>query len=811
MSVRNLVEFILRSGDLDNSKGGVNDYTLMQQGAKLHKKIQNSMGVNYRAEVSLNLSRVVSYMQEEFEIEVEGRADGIITPDLSKSCEKSYIMDNDVLEDRTIYIVDEIKGVMAQVAGIEEPVIEHLGQAKCYAYIFALENDLDEIKVRITYCNLESFEKKYFTYTYEFVELEKWYDDILYEYAKWIKLQSDWEKIRTASIKEMEFPFDYRVGQKNLAASVYTTIVRNKKIYIEAPTGVGKTISTIFPSVKAMGEGKVEKIFYVTAKNITRTVAVNTFNLLKDKGLKFKSVVITAKEKICILDKPDCNPRACERACGHFDRVNDAVYDMLSNENDINKDIICEYATKHKVCPFEMCLDATLWSDAVVCDYNYVFDPDVYLRRFFEGDKKKNYVFLIDEAHNLVDRACRMYSASLVKEKFLTVKNYVKNLSPSLAKALEASNKILLGFKRECDESEVLDIEHIGSLHFSLMHLMTKFDEFFKDKRVKENPGYEGKEEVLDLFFDVRKFVGTLEYVQEDYLIYDEFASNGDFIMTIRCMNPARRLKEYLSKGISSVFFSATLLPINYYKNQLSFEEGDYAIYVESPFDASKRLIMIGNNVSTKYSRRNESEYKRIVRYIGDFIEAKMGNYLVFFPSYKMLEDVYSVMCAVNHPLVEHIVLTDSSFNEDMREEFLKGFVENPRENHIGFCVMGGVFSEGIDLVRSRLIGAVIVGTGLPMVCNERELTRGYYDDNGGNGFEYAYLYDGMNKVMQSAGRVIRTKEDVGAILLLDERFMNVSYSSLFPHEWYPYKIVNENTMKKELTIFWSEVDKLLG
>ena len=781
----------------------------MQQGAKLHKKIQKNMGVNYRAEVSLNLSRVVSYMQEKFEIEIEGRADGIITPDESKSCEKSYIMENDILEDRSLYIVDEIKGVTAQVLNIEEPATEHLGQAKCYGYIYALQNDLEKIKVRITYCNLESYEKKYFSYTYKFEELEEWYEGLLQEYVKWIKLQSDWEKVRTESIKKIEFPFEYRVGQKNLAASVYTTIVRNKKIYIEAPTGVGKTISTAFPAVKAMGEGKLEKIFYVTAKNITRTVAVNTFNLLKDKGLKFKSVVITAKEKICILDKPDCNPIKCERARGHFDRVNDAVYDMLCNEDDINRDIIYEYANKHKVCPFEMCLDATLWSDAVICDYNYIFDPDVYLRRFFEGDKKKNYAFLIDEAHNLVDRACQMYSASLVKEKFLEVKNCVKLLSPQLAKALEDCNKILLGFKRQCDECEVLDVIYLEKLHFSLMHLMTRFDEFFKDKRIKENPNYDGKELVLDLFFDVRKFVNTLEYVQEDYLIYDEFANDGNFVINIRCMNPARRLKEYLSKGISSIFFSATLLPINYYKNQLAFEDGDYAVYVESPFDVSKRLIMVGNTVSTKYSRRNENEYKKIVRYIEGFVEGKMGNYLVFFPSYKMLDDIYNVMCNMNHPLVESIVITDASFNEEMREEFLEGFVENPETNHIGFCVMGGVFSEGIDLTKSRLIGAVIVGTGLPMVCNERELARGFYDDNGGHGFEYAYLYDGMNKVMQSAGRVIRTTEDVGAILLLDERFTTTSYNSLFPHEWYPYKIVNENTMKKELTIFWSEVDKL--
>lgn len=803
ISVRNLVEFILRSGDIDNSQSGMNDPSLMQKGIKLHKKIQKRMGLNYTAEYALSHTAVFNRDGVDFEICVEGRADGVIEPDESKVAEKSYLRDeasDTGYEDRSLYIIDEIKGVMRDVDAIEEPVIEHLGQAKCYAYFYACDNNLDYIRVRISYGNLESEMMKYFTFTYSIEELERWFNELLDEYAKWAKYQLDWARVRDESIKELQFPFEYRPGQKDLAASVYTSIVRQKKIYIEAPTGIGKTISTVFPSIKAMGEGHLEKIFYLTAKTITRTAAMNTFSLLKERALKFKTIVITAKDKICILDKSDCNPLKCERAKGHFDRVNDAVYDMLINENDISKDIVNEYATKHNVCPFEMCLDASLWVDAIICDYNYAFDPDVYLRRFFMNDTKNKYVFLVDEAHNLVDRARSMYTAKLKKEDFLDAKKYVKTTRPKLATMIDSTNKILLRLKRECDGCEVLDIDQTGGLYMSLLRLMTEFDKLFK-----ERVNIEGMDVLTDLYFEIRSFVNTYEFVDDDYIIYDDFDEMGNFYVTLQCMNPSKRLAQYLMKGICSVFFSATLIPVNYYKEQLASSEEDYAIYVPSPFEKEKRLIMIGRDVSTKYTRRSENEYVKIIRYIEDFTRAKTGNYMVFFPSYKMMDDIYILMEKYAPEVFDKIVTQSATMNEEERESFLEAFVKNPEKTHIGFCVMGGIFSEGIDLVGNRLIGAVIVGTGLPMVCNERELFRGYFDDHNGHGFDYAYLYDGMNKVMQSAGRVIRTSQDVGAILLLDERFINPSYSSLFPREWYPHHYVDVLSMKKMINEFWND------
>lgn len=802
VSVRNLVEFIMRSGSIDTSQSGISDPSLMAQGTKIHKKIQNSMGINYSSEVTLCHTSTIEYEGEEFEICVDGRADGIIKPDESVSASKSYLKDEDgEFEDRSLYIIDEIKGVVREVDTINKPVREHIGQAKCYAYFYAVDNNLEDIKIRITYCNLENELKRYFTYEYNMDELKEWYKKLLWEYAKWAKMQLDWRRKRDESITKLEFPFEYRQGQRDLVASVYTSIVREKKIYIEAPTGIGKTISTVFPSVKAMGGGLISKIFYLTAKTITRTAAQNTFSILERNGLLIKTVIITAKEKICFLDdKPECNPVACDFADGHFDRINDAVYDMIIHENNITRDVICEYAKKHKVCPYEMSLDASLWTDAIICDYNYAFDPDVCLKRYFVNDKKNDYVFLIDEAHNLVERARSMYSASIVKEDFLKIKGYVKNISEHVTKELAACNKILLTYKRNCEDCEVISMGETGSLYMALLRLVAQLD-----KLMSYRVNYEGSDEVLDFYFKIRKFLNTYMYIDENYIIYEDYDENDNFNITIQCMNPSVRLKEYLEKGKCAVFFSATLLPVNFYKEQLSAKEDDYAVYVPSPFDKKNRLIMIGRDVSTKYSRRSDREYEKISDYIMEFSTAKMGNYLVFFPSYKMMEDIY-IKITFRYPfLIHEIVMQTSDMCEEQREEFLDNFRENPDKTHIGFCVMGGIYSEGIDLTGNRLIGAVIVGTGLPMVCNERELFRGYYDDINGKGFDYAYLFGGMNKVMQSAGRVIRTKDDTGCILLLDERFLTNSYTSLFPREWWPYSAVNVGQMKKMMEKFWNE------
>ena len=428
ISVRSLVEFILRSGDIDNRRAASPE-NAMQEGGRIHRMIQRRMGPSYQAEVPLSYA----YDAGEYEIIVEGRADGIIT-------EQSV--------QRVAVTIDEIKGTYHDLKKMKAPVPVHLAQAKCYAYIYATQKKLPDIRVRMTYCHMETEEIRYFHEEYLYEELQTWFGELMAQYRKWADYQFAWQKCRQASIKEMQFPFPYREGQKELVTYVYQTIYHRRKLFIEAPTGAGKTISTVFPALKAMGEGMCERLFYLTAKTITRTVADDTISLLRERGLKLKSVILTAKDKICFMEETECNPVSCPYAKGHYDRVNEAMYDLLTHVDNFTREQIEAYARQYQVCPFELCLDMSLFADAVICDYNYLFDPHVYLRRFFAEGVRGEYIFLVDEAHNLVERGREMYSALLCKEAFLELKKTVKAYDERIAKNLDKCNKEMLALKR---------------------------------------------------------------------------------------------------------------------------------------------------------------------------------------------------------------------------------------------------------------------------------------------------------------------------------------------------------------------------
>ncbi len=770
ISVRNLVEFILREGDIDNRKAGLPDKEAMQLGGRIHRKIQRQMGSDYHAEVPLK----ITVPCEGFAIQIEGRADGI-----QKTADG--------------VVVDEIKGVLRELEYIEKPVGVHLAQAKCYGYIYGKQQELDSITVQMTYCQMETEEVKRFQEIFSIEELERWFFNIVMRYEKWARFQVEWRQTRDATIKEAEFPYPYREGQRELVTSVYRTILRKKKLFIQAPTGVGKTMATIFPAVKAVGEGLGDKIFYLTAKTITRTVAEQAFQILKKNGLQYKVATLTAKEKICFCEKAECNPDACPYAKGHFDRVNDAVYEMITTMEEMSRENIETQAKKHNVCPFEMGLDVSLWVDVIICDYNYVFDPNAHLKRFFSEGKKGEYLFLIDEAHNLVERGREMYSAVLYKEEFLRMKKAVRYESVKLTRQLEGCNQMLLEMKRECQTyKEYNSISHFA---LKLLNVMNGLQKLLEEREQVD-------EEVLEFYFHVRNFLNIYEEVDENYVVYTELEEGGDFKLKLFCVNPAVKLQNFLSQGNSTVFFSATLLPIQYYKKLLSVETDDYAVYAHSPFKEANHLLVLGQDVSTKYTRRGYEMYERFAIYIKNVMQAKPGNYLVFFPSYRFMEEVRETferyrteeMCCM---------MQEQNMNEQDREAFLQAFEAERKGSLAGFCVMGGIFSEGIDLTKERLIGALIVGTGLPQVCNEREILKQYFDRHGENGFDYAYLYPGMNKVLQAAGRVIRTEEDKGVIALLDDRFAGRRYLEIFPREWRELTYCNVKTIGEKVEQFW--------
>lgn len=772
VSVRSLVEFVLRSGDIDNRRTAGDRKEAMLAGSRLHRKLQRRMGPSYRAEISLK-HRVE---EDGFTILIEGRADGIIHEDKEEHA-----------------LIDEIKGVYFDVERMTEAAELHLAQARCYGYFYGLQNQLKLLTLQVTYCNLETEEIRRFQEEMTLEELEHWFSGLIHEYVKWARYLAHNALRRNESIGELLFPYPYREGQRTLAVSVYRTQEQGKKLFIQAPTGIGKTLSVIYPSLKSIGEGHAEKLFYLTAKTITRSVAEEALSILREKGLYFRSVTITSKEKLCVLETPECNPEACPRACGHFDRVNDAVFDIIHQEYGITREIILSYAEKWNVCPFEFCLDISSFVDGIICDYNYVFDPEVRLKRYFGEGNKGDWLFLVDEAHNLVHRAREMYSAVLIKEEVLLVKRLVKERSPRLYRALERVNKQLLELKRECESYQIL--EDVSHLSLSLTGLFSEMEKFLEDHRE-----FEGRETVLEFYFTVRTFLSIYDRLDEHYRVYTELLSTGEFMVRLFCVNPIRNIGECLNQAVSTVFFSATLLPIRYYRELLSNEEEDYAVYVNSPFSQENRLLLLASDVTSRYTRRNETEYRRILEYITLLTEAKKGNYMIFFPSYQYMMQVYALAQEEGRLSV---LLQKMRMTEAEKEEFLREFERERDCSMAAFCVMGGLFSEGIDLKEDRLIGTVIVGTGLPMVCTEQEILRGYFEENGTDGFSFAYLYPGMNKVMQAAGRVIRTACDKGVILLLDDRFTRKDHRELFPREWSDAKTVTLRTFPAMLDAFW--------
>lgn len=862
VSVRGLVEFILRHGDIDNRRQGSPD-NAMQEGSRIHRMIQRRMGAEYQAEVTLRYTQPT----EKYVLIVEGRADGII-------------------EQEQETVIDEIKGTYRELSRMKEPVFLHVAQAKCYAYMYSLQKTLKQIRVRLTYCNIETEDIRYFYEDYEFSELEEWFQGLLKAYRKWADYASEWRRTRQSSIAQLAFPFPYREGQRELVSYVYQTIYHSRKLFLEAPTGVGKTVSTIFPAVKAMEKGMGEKIFYLTAKTITRTVADDTIALLRKHGLRFKSVILTAKDKICFIGKSDCNPESCPYAKGHYDRINDAIYELLTAEESFTREKIEEYAERYQVCPFEMCLDMSLFADGVIGDYNYLFDPHVYLKRFFGDGTGGNYIFLIDEAHNLLERGREMYSASLIKEDFLEIRRELKqtvmselseipgktqvegqmtlemtemsdnasqnrngilqeeltegrDLSETLYSAgkkkrsgggrsilirkgyaekmeyqLEKCNQELLKLKRECEGYRL--VESIDAFVQKLIRLHSTLDEYL-DEQEEEKPPV--RESLLDFYFEICHFLDIYERVDDHYVKYTQLGDDGSFLLKLFCVNPRENLKECMMRGRSSILFSATFLPIQYYKELLGGEPQDYEVYAKSVFHPEKRALFLANDVTSKYTRRSEEEYYNIARYINEIVGMRVGNYMVFCPSYSFLHTVFDTFTECFASEERECIMQSEYMNEEDREAFLARFTGNEacdlqsgidmeieieeERTLIGFCVLGGIFGEGIDLKNDSLIGAVIVGTGIPQVCNEREIVKNYFDQRGENGFDIAYRYPGMNKVLQAAGRVIRTAEDVGIIALLDERFLQPAYRRLFPREWESFETVSVETIGRRVERFW--------
>jgi DNA excision repair protein ERCC-2 len=775
ISVRSLVEFVMQSGDI--TPGGFQRRDRAQLGTQGHKRVQRSRPEGYETEVEI----ICEVEGTEPPLVVRGRIDGLYT-------------------NQEPVILEEIKTTTLSLELVTEdhnPL--HWGQAQCYAYMYARQQNLSEIRVHLTYYQLDSHEEKTFERHFTWAELEIFFYNLITPYLEWFRKVQAWQTLRDRSIAELEFPYDgYRPGQRDMAVTVYKTIRANDRAYIQAPTGVGKTIATLFPSVKALGQGLATKIFYLTAKTSGRLVAEKALEDMRQSNLYLRSVTLTAKEKICFCPPVNCDPEVCIFARGYFDKVKLALEELDQHQN-FTRPVIEELARKYEICPFEFSLDLALWVDCIICDYNYVFDPRVYLHRFFDFSVEP-YIFLVDEAHNLPDRARAMYSAELDKDTVLQLQRTLKPHVPALAKKLSEVNKILLEKRKACQaEDKDAIIEH--ELPEALIKLLREFCNKAEDWLVL-NQNAEFRQELLEFYFLCNSYLRTAEYFDTFYVSYFERRGQSDLRAKLFCLDPAPMLAFPLERSKATIFFSATLLPMDYFKKLLTGAADHSSRVFESPFPQENVSLLIHNKISTKYAQRADS-YDAIAETIETVLSSHSGNYLVYFPSYVYLNEV---MERLKGKLPENqLLVQERGMTEEARDAFLSRFSSKNDETLVGLAVMGGIFGEGIDLVGERLIGVVVVGVGIPQLGLERDLIKEYFDRDLGSGFAYAYQYPGFNRVLQATGRVIRTDTDQGIIVLIDERFSQAYYRQLFPSHWRGYQVVKDTReIRKKLEDFWS-------
>ena len=771
LAVRELCEFLLHTGSIDNRFGGA-DRAL--EGSRIHRRLQKEGGEEYQAEVPLSLR--VSLGEEEYCL--EGRADGIFPED-------------------GLWVVDEIKTVSVPLELIgEDWDAAHWGQGCCYGWMLARQRELDQVGIRLTYCQADTGEVKRFFRKKTLEELEQWGMALLEQNRQWVLRQQSWRQLRNASIHSTSFPFgDYRPGQRQLAVAVYRTIKMKSRLFCQAPTGTGKTISTLFPAIKAMGEGMGEQLFYLTAKTITRQAAEEAVGLLRRQGLRLKTITLTAKDKICLLEHRDCNPEACPYADGYYDRVRPAVWELLEGEDCFTRALLEEEGRKRRLCPFELGLDLSMWCDGIICDYNYLFDPVVSLQRFF-GEKKGEYLFLIDEAHNLPDRAREMYSARLVKSRFLELKKALGKGGGPLRRTVRELNHQLVEVRKACGEEGSRTLPQPQEpLKDSVAAFHAAAGEWLEEHR--ENSPL--RSQVLERFFEAGFYLKILELVDDSYVVLDS-AAGSEVVTRLLCLDPSRRLGERMACGRSAVLFSATLSPLDYYRDILGGGEEALRLSLPSPFPRENLCLAVAGRISIRY-RDREKSLEPVARMLHAMTAARPGCYLAFFPSYRYLEQVREVFsaCFPQDP----ILCQTGEMDEAAREDFLEQL--DGKRQLLGFCVLGGIFSEGVDLQGQRLLGAAVIGTGLPQVCPELELLREYFQRQRGMGFQFAYRFPGMNKVQQAAGRVIRGEKDRGVVLLIDSRFPQRDHQLLFPPHWQGWNQVDTaEDLSRLLEEFWN-------
>ena len=769
LSVHQLVDFLLRTGDIDNR---IYNSATMQEGTLIHAFYQSRQDRNYISEYQLK----EEFKVEDFKIILEGRADGII--DLGTSA-----------------IIDEIKSTIMPLDDYFKFQKEwHLGQAKSYALMYAHEHGYTHMSIRLTYIHQLDKSQLIKTFDYLTSELEREVNELLEDYVDFFKILFERKVKRNDSAKDLVFPYgNFREGQKDLAKYSYGIAQNGGILFAEAPTGIGKTVSTLFPCVKSFANTENEKIFYLTAKNSGKEMAFNTATLLIENGLEASAIEILAKDKVCFCPGKACNPDECPYAKDYYTKIRGIIYDSIKNRKTFTTEDISDIATHYAVCPFELSLDLSLYMDLIICDYNYFFDPIVYLKRFFDSDAT-NMVVLVDEAHNLVERGRDMYSASFDSFKFKQVKHSLRHF---VYKKYKTAQTRMTKFFAQFDDLpignapiEMLDKTDLNSIN---AYLLACTD-------VNKNHHDVVSEEFTDFYLDLNKFIKLLELYDETFSLYVTKKDEKDCKVCLFCIDPSEHLKRTMDQVKGKIFFSATLSPTDYYVDVIGRDKTNPVLSLPSPFDKKNMKVLVAPKISVKYKNRQETATK-VAEYIKEFISHKVGNYFIYVPSYEYLEMLTPLLQSDDFELL----VQEKDMSELEKEMFLSCFVDKPKKTMLGIAVLGGAFSEGIDLVGERIIGVVVVGVGIPQICFERDLIRNYFDKTCQKGYEYAYVSPGINKVMQALGRVIRSEKDHGVALLIDDRYLTKPYQVIFKNVYSDYEVVTSiDDIKEQVENFWS-------
>lgn len=773
ISVKEIAELLYGSGNITSDRVL---QTRAMEGIEIHQYWQNQYTEFDSKEVFVK----TSFEHEDIQLDISGRIDGIL-----------------VREDQII--LEEIKSTKLDFEYLEESTFPaHMVQAKLYAYMYMLQNNQKKIKILLTYIQVEDRDVLQFEKSFSFKMLSTFFEKTILKYLSWLEKLTKHEDERQKSIEGLTFPFpDYRLNQRELMAHIYRNVLDKGILYATAPTGIGKTIASIFSCLKAINSSK-QKLFYCSAKNDGKTIALDTVKILEENGLIAKTCCITAKDSMCLLKERDCDPEVCKYANGYYKRIYKAIDDLYQSESIYSKEILKQYGKKHKVCPFEYSLDISNYSDIIVCDYNYVFDPRVHLIRYFEEDNYQP-ILLIDEAHNMVSRSRDMYSATIRQETFEKMLDLSRYLKPSPRREIQKG----LDYFQEKEIDYLLEVDFITKegldqgLLTILKRLLTKFDQILSTE--KKIPL---KSQVMDVYFEVYQFVRISDFFNQEYIfVYEKI--NDKMEISMKCLNASEFIKRTIEDHAEAcTFFSATLDPIHYYKTLISANAGNDMKLVSS-FKQDHLLLIAIDEVSTRYKDRNDS-IQKVLEVSKTLVESKKGNYIIFFPSYQYLNMIADELKF--DPENVELIRQERNMSLFERNSTLTMFKTSSEKTQVGLFVMGGVFGESIDLIGDMLSGVVIVGVGLPQLSSFNNILKSHFDIEFNQGFDFAYTYPGLNKVIQAVGRVIRSETDRGIAVLIDDRFTSRKYYSLYPREWSHLKVINEvNILKKTLKSFWKE------